>query len=301
MFDIQLEVFKAVAEKLSFSQAAHDLHISQSTVSQHIQSLETRYRTKLFDRLHRGIALTQAGSRLLTYVIEIERLYVEADNAMREMQGTVGGRLHIGASLTTGEYMMPKILVNFSQLYPNVDIVKEIFNTEQITAMVMEGTIDVGFTEGPELAPGILTSLFCGGDELVIIAPANSPLAQNKPVPLQTLVSEHWVLRETTSGTHRSLATFFAQHHCDITALNIVMQLGSTQAVKEAVRAGIGIAAISHFAVAEEVNRGELKIIPLLEGPIRRRFTILYHKKKTLTYVAETFLNFVNMQCPIQS
>lgn len=300
MFDIQLEVFKAVAEKLSFSQAAHDLHISQSTVSQHIQSLETRYRTKLFDRLHRGIALTQAGSRLLSYAVEIERLYVETDNAMLEMQGTVGGRLHIGASLTIGEYMMPKILVNFSQLYPNVDIIMEIFNTEQITSMVMEGAIDIGFTEGPELAPGILTTLFCGGDELVIIAPPNKPLAKNVLVPLETLTAENWVLRETTSGTHRSLAAFFAQHHLDITTLNIVMQLGSTQAVKEAVRAGIGIAAISHFAVAEEVKRGDLKVIPLLEGPVRRRFTILYHKKKTLTYVAETFLNFVNMQCPTQ-
>lgn len=292
MLDIQLKIFKTVVEKRSFSRAAQELHMTQSSVSQQIQNLETYYGVKLFDRLHRRITITEAGTALYPYAVEIEKLYEQARKAMQGVTGVISGLLHIGASLTIGEYLMPEILVAFSRLYPQVDIAMDIYNTEQITDMVVEGRINLGFVEGPFKASDIILTQLCGGDELVVIAPADFDI-QEENVPMIKLLPERWVMREANSGTRHIFEQYVKAHGFDPSTLNIVMELGSTQAIKEAVKAGLGIAAISRLAVADEIERGELAVVPLAEGSIRRHFTMLRHREKFQTIAVERFSDFV--------
>ena len=293
MLDIQLRIFKMVAEKKSFSLAAQELHLTQSSVSQQIQNLEAYYGVKLFDRLHRRIMITQAGSQLYPYAVELERLYQEAREAMLDVRAEVSGRLHIGASMTIGEYLMPRLLVRFSRLYPQVDIAMDIFNTEQITAMVLAGRINLGFVEGPYEVSGILQGTVFDRDALVIVAPPGHRAIGPVPVTLGELMEERWVLREKTSGTRKIYEQFLGGHGYDTATLNVVMELGSTQAVKEAVKAGLGITAISRLAVADEIERGEVGVVALEEGSIDRPFTMLYHREKFCTRAVETFRRFV--------
>ena len=299
MMDIRLQVFKAVAEKKSFSQAAHDLFMTQSTVSQHIQTLETQYGVKLFDRLHRRIALTPAGEKLYPYAAAIDRLYQETDNAMNEAIGKVSGRLHIGASMTIGEYLLPEILVAFRQQFPAVDIIMEIFNTEQILALVVEGKVDVGFIEGPHDIPPQICALPCGGDELVVVAAPVHPVASQEAVPVENLLDHCWVMREKTSGTRRAFESYLTGLGYDPATINIVMELGSTQAVKKAVQAELGIAALSDLAVRDELTRGELTAVTPSEGAVIRNFSLLYHQEKFRPHTIEQFCAFI--RCPSRS
>lgn len=293
MLDIQLKVFKTVVEKKSFSRAAQELFMTQSSVSQHIHNLENYYGVKLFDRLYRKTALTSAGAALYPYAVEVERLYGQARKTMQGITHVISGRLHIGASLTIGEYLMPRILVAFSRLYPQVDIAMDIFNTEQITLMVTQGAINLGFVEGPFESAEILVAEPCGGDELVIIAPGVSRLDDNVPQSLQELLLERWVMRERNSGTRNIFERFISGHGYNIADLNIVMELGSTQAVKEAVKGGLGIGAISRLTVAEDVKRGDIRVIPVKEGEIGRIFTMLSHRDMFQTSTVEKFSEFM--------
>lgn len=296
MLDIQLRIFKAVAEKKSFSRAAQELHMTQSSVSQQIQNLETYYGVKFFDRLHRKIELTQAGAALYPYAVEIERLYDRAQKAMQGIMQVISGKLHIGASLTIGEYLMPGILVSFSTLYPQVDIAMDIYNTEQITAMVVNGDINLGFVEGPYEAPEAIIAKNCGGDELVIIAPVSCKRLKGGFHKLSELLSERWVMREKNSGTRQVFEQYVVANGFDINSINVIMELGSTQAIKEAVKAGLGIAAISQLSVADEIRHGELSVISLAEGSLERKFTMLRHRERFQTSAIECFIQFVQKE-----
>lgn len=292
MHDMRLYIFRAVADRKSFSLAAQDLYMTQSAVSQYIRGLEAYYGIRLFDRLHRKISLTEAGEKLYSYAAEIETLYQEAEKAMSSLARTVSGHLRIGASMTIGEYLLPEILATFNREFPSVDITMDIFNTDQIMHRVLEGLVDVGFIEGALDLPESMDGKVCGGDELVIIAPG-SRKESDGPIPLEKLFNERWIVRETASGTRTSFEAFVNKHAGDHGSLNIGMELGSTQAIKEAVKAGLGIAPISSLAVADEVRRGEFRILPLAEGRVTRNFMIITNREKFKTYTTEKFLDFV--------
>lgn len=296
MLDSRLKVFKTVVEKGSFSLAAQELHMTQSSVSQQIQSLENYYGIKLFDRLYRKIMVTQAGMTLYPYAIELERLYQESNKAMEGLKGDIAGPLSIGCSLTIGEYFMPRILVAFSLAHPLVAASMEVFNSEQITAMVIGGSVSLGFIEGHYEPMDMLIDKQFAGDNLIIIASSQYKhlLARTS---LTELMGARWVLREKESGTRRIFEEFMTKQGLEPGNLNIVLEMGSTQAIKDAVKAGIGISAISRLTVESEINRGELIEIPLQEGAIRRKFTIIYHKDRFQTRAVESFVSYVMENC----
>lgn len=291
MLDTQLKIFKTIVEQNSFSKAAEVLHMTQSSVSQQIQHLEDYYGVKLFDRLYRRIETTLAGKALYPYAVQIERSYYEAEKMLQQFSEDISGRLHLGASLTVGEYVLPEILVAFQQQYPKVDIAMEVCNTEEVIGRVHEGVLNVGFVEGPFLSSDHLIAKPCGGDTLAVIA-TDKEKGEAK-VSLSQLVQEKWVLREPTSGTRRVFEEFLQAHDYDPSLLQIVMELGSTQAIKKAVQAGLGISVVSRLTVAEELKRHTLSVLPLAEGEIPRQFSLVYHKDKFRTYTVETFLAFV--------
>lgn len=292
MLDVQLKVFKTVVEKGSFSLAAQELHMTQSSVSQQIQSLESYYDIKLFDRMYRKIMVTQAGMALYPYAAELERLYQESNKAIQGLKADIAGRLNIGCSLTIGEYFMPRILVSFSLEHPLVEASMDVFNTEQITAMVVGGAINLGFIEGHYEPLDMLADTKFGGDELIVIASPQYKHLLHR-MSLAELKGARWVMREKDSGTRKIFEEFITKHDIDPSKLNVVLEMGSTQAVKEAVKSGIGITAISKLTVESELQRGELIAIPLQEGIIPRKFTMIYHKERFKTHAAEKFMSYV--------
>ena len=293
MLDTQLQVFKCVVDKGSFSLAAQELYMTQSSISQQIHALECHYGVKLFDRLHRRIVITEAGRALYPYAVELERLYQDADKKLRGLMDVISGRLAIGASLTIGEYLLPENLVQFSQLYPLVNISMTIENTEKIISKVMDGNLSLGFVEGLYEPVAALADYCFSGDQLVIIASPDYAAAGHC-VPLADILRERWVLRETDSGTRRVFEQFVQQHGSHVPDLNITMELSSTEAIKNAVKAGIGLGVMSCLAVANEVKRGELAIIDLQEGAIKRNFTMLCHRDKFQTLAVEKFSAFIS-------
>jgi DNA-binding transcriptional LysR family regulator len=296
MLDTQLQIFKCVVEKGSFSLAAQELYMTQSSISQQIHSLECYYGVKLFDRMHRRIVITQAGKALYPYAVELERLYLEAGKTLHGLMDVISGRLDIGASLTIGEYLLPESLVQFSRLYPLVNISMTIENTEKIISKVIEGSLSLGFVEGLYNPVAALADIRFSGDRLVIIATPAYEAAAPDCAPLAQLIKERWVLREPDSGTRRVFEQFVQQHGSDVSALNIAMELSSTEAIKNAVKAGIGLGVMSYLAVVNEVKRGELIVVPIQEGAIERDFTMLYHREKFQTLAVEKFSAFITKQ-----
>jgi LysR family transcriptional regulator, transcriptional activator of the cysJI operon len=292
MLDIQLKIFKCVVEKESFSLAAQELHMTQSSVSQQIQALECYYGVKLFDRLHRRIHVTEAGSALYPYAVNADRLYQEARDTMCGQMDLVSGQLCIAASLTIGEYLLPKMLVQFNALYPQVSISMTIENTEKVIGKILDGNVGIGFVEGLYEPVAALTETCCHGDQLVIIAADSYKLPENSPFPVTALTDKKWVLREPDSGTRRVFEQFLTQHGHSPPTLNIIMELSSTEAIKSAVKAGVGLGVMSYLAVTEEIERGELKIVPLREGTIERDFRVLRNRGKFQTRAVEKFCSF---------
>ncbi|MBM7866525.1 LysR family transcriptional regulator [Heliobacterium gestii] len=291
MLDTQLSIFKTVVDKGSISLAAQELHMTQSAVSQQILNLEAHFAVKLFDRLHRRLLITTAGKTLYPFALELERLYGRAGKAMQGLTQDIRGHLRVGASLTVGEYLLPKLLVLFRQTHPKVRLAMDVSNSEQITAMVTRGQLDLGFIESPDELPGTLIQLPCGGDELVIIAPPD--IEHRAPLSLAELLRLRWVLREPMSGTRRFFEQFLQSHGVRPADLQVVMELGSTQAIKESVKAGLGFSVLSRLAVVDDVAQHHLTILPLAEGTIARTFTLFYHREKFATLAAEHFLDFI--------
>lgn len=291
MLDVQLQIFKLVVEKNSFSLAAQELHMTQSSVSQHIQSLELYFGAKLFDRLHRRICLTEAGKALYPYAVSLDRLYQEARDTMSGQLDLVVGHLSIAASMTIGEYLLPKILVQFHHLYPKVTIKMVIENTERVIAKTQEGNADVGFVEGIYKPTPELESASFYGDDLVVIRPATGE-EEDEPVSLHHLLGHNWVLREADSGTRRVFENYLVRHDYSPASLNAIMSFSSTEAIKRAVMAGAGIGIMSRLAVADEIKRGELQAVTLREGTIDRNFWLLRNKAKFQTKTVNRFCDF---------
>ena len=292
MLDIQIKVFKTVVEKGGFSLAAQELHMTQSSVSQQIQCLEAYFGMKLFDRMYRKIIVTQAGAALYPHAIELERLYQETNKTMQALKEDITGQLRIGCSMTIGEYFMPGLLVSFSRMHPLVASSMEVANTEQITSMVIGGSISLGFIEGHYEQMDMLVDKQFAGDQLIVIGPIDSKLS-SKSMSLAELMNARWVMREKDSGTRIIFEEYLAARGLDPQKLNVVLEMGSTQAVKEAVKAGMGIAAISRLTVENAIKYGELSVIPVEEGVIERKFTMLYRKERFQTCAVEKFISYV--------
>ncbi len=292
MLDVQLQIFKTVVEKNSFSLAAQELHMTQSSVSQHIQALEIYFGAKLFDRLHRRICLTEAGRALYPYAVSLERLYQEAGDTMSGQLDLVAGSLSIAASMTIGEYLLPKLLVEFNQLYPKVSITMEIENTERVIGKTVEGSADVGFVEGLYKPVSDLEGECFRGDDLVVIKAAGRCHCREKQITIAALLNEPWVLRETDSGTRRVFENFLVRHDFSPAALNVNMSFNSTEAIKSAVMAGSGLGIMSRLAVSDEIKRGEICVMPLCEGTIDRNFWMLRNKAKFQTKTVNKFCAF---------
>lgn len=292
MLDTQLLVFKAVAEQKSFSGAAKVLHMTQPAISIHIQNLEEYFGTRLLDRTNRYVSLTEAGRVLYHYAVELSRLYDEARKAVAEVTGKVKGKLVIGATLTIGEYLLPRIAGYFKQRYPEVDITLQIANTQEIVRRVLGHELDLGLVEGRVEHPDLIQQNIYQ-DELVLIVPPQHPWAEREEISLEELRKEPLILREKGSGTRQVAEEGLKKAGLDLCALKIIMELGSTQAIKEAVEAGLGVAIISRLAIKKESRNNLLREVRLQGVDFKRPLRVAYSRHKFRSPSTEAFLKLL--------
>jgi len=299
MADRRLQVFHSVARLLSFTKAAEALHMTQPAVTFQVRQLEEHFNTRLFDRTHNRISLTEAGSRVFQYADRIFELYAEMENSVREMTGEIRGALTIGASTTVAEYMLPSLLGDFKEKYPDVNIHLKVSNSEGIVSMVENNAIDLGVVEAPVTNKNLVVEV-CKHDNLVAIVPPNHPLASSSTTTFNELLQYPFICREEGSGTREVISEYLGTVNACDKDLNIAMELGSPEAVKGAVEAGMGISVVSSATIQKELRLGTLKAIAL-EPPLRRPYSFVHQKHKFRLRVMEELLAFARTYCEEQS
>ena len=243
----------------------------------------------MFDRLPRGIRLTDAGALLADYARRMDVMENAAERAIAELRGFRRGRLAIGASTTVGAYLLPRALARFHKAYPNIELCMEIANTRDIQQALLDGKLEAGFTEGRVESDELETTVF-QQDELVAVAPPGHDLFLRKRVTARSFCKDPIVMREAGSGTRQVVEAALAAKGITVTP---VIALGSTEAIKRAVIEGLGVAIVSRLAIGQELESKRLRIVPLHDLTIRRPLHLQKLRDKTLGTAVAGFLRFV--------
>lgn len=291
MADRRLQVFFTVAKQLSFTKAAELLFMTQPAVTFQVKQLEEHFNTRLFERSHGKISLTPAGELALDYAERILNMTSEMEARISELTGQVSGPLLIGASTTIAEYMLPKLLGEFKRMHPETQARLTVANSETIENKVADHTLDLGLIESPSHNPNLVTKVCCE-DELVMICAPDSDLARLGVVSPAQLASHPYISRESGSGTRECIDEYFRANGVNLDELNLVMELGSREAIKGAVSAGLGAAVVSATTVAKEIRLGELIAVPMVP-PLRRQLSLVYPQEKFRSKLLQAFLDFV--------
>jgi len=291
-----LRVFVTVVEQSHFSKAGELLNLSQPGVSLHIRNLENEFGTKLLHRSPKQVRLTEAGSILYKHAKQILAHYIEAGQEIQRLQDQVTGSIHIGASFTIGEYILPSKLAEFANQYPQVNLQVTIGNTEEIIGDVRSNQLDIGFIEGETHESDTdLTIIPYMKDEMIVVAPSDHPLSECIVVENDMLKDQVWVLREHGSGTRA-----FSDHFMQETAIQVKRSyvFNSSQGVKEAVSAGLGIALLSRWVVRKELASGEIKELRIKYNHLERDFSIIRHHDNTSSMALTVFLQKLLLSHP---
>jgi DNA-binding transcriptional LysR family regulator len=291
----RLEIFVKVAELGSFSRAAEALFLTQPTVSEHVRALEDELGVQLLDRLGRGATPTRAGTLLLGYARRLLGLSREATQAIAQFQGRVSGELLVGGSTIPGEYVLPALIGAFRGKYPDVSISLRIGDSRQVQEWVEEGQVEIGVVGAPPTARA-LEGRPLMGDELVVVVAAGHPWASRRGVTLDDLKVEPMIVRERGSGSRDAFERALEGVGLGLGAFRIVGEIGSTQAIKQAVRAAVGVSVISRRAVEDECRAGLLACVKLRDLSISRAFHLVTHRDRSRSPLAQAFLAFVESQ-----
>lgn len=283
----QLRIFVAVAEREHVTRAAQALHLTQSTISAAIAALEARHDVRLFDRVGRGVRLTEAGR---VFLVEARAVLARAEAAgevLAELAGLRRGTLRIAASQTVGAYWLPARLTAFRAAHPRLAVTLAIGNSEQVAAWIGGGEADLGMVEGP-VADVDLSPVEVGQDRMVLVLPPGHPLARGGPLDATALKALTFVAREAGSGTGVMLERLAASFGLSLADLDISMELPSNEALRSAVEAGAGAAVLSALVADGAVRSGQLAALELDLPP--RPFFVLRHRARHLAPAARAFL-----------
>ena len=273
----QLRIFIAVAERGHVTRAAEVLGISQSAASAAIATLESRYRVSLFDRVGRGIELTEAGRLFLREARAVVGRASTAKSVLEDLAGLASGAVSIAASQTIASYWLPRRLTAFHAANPGVLLNVAIRNTREVESAVVDGEVNIGLVEGPTQNPALLRQQV-DQDQLVLVVASDQP-----PLPIDAegrldLRAITWVIREAGSGTRRVLEDLAFREGLSLDDLNIFLVLPSNEAVREAIEAGAGATVISRHVVASAIAAGTLTAIPIELPP--REYALLRHRDR---------------------
>lgn len=296
----RLEIFVKVAELSSFSRAAQALALTQPTVSEHVRALEDEIGVQLLDRLGRGAVPTRAGQLLLGYARRMLVLARDARQAMEHYQGRLSGELVVGGSTIPGEYVLPGLIGRFKAKQADISIALLIGDSRQVTEWVEEGRVEIGMV-GARPAGRALAARELMADTMVIVVPAEHPWAGRDHVTLADLRCEPLVLRERGSGSREAFERALGAAGQDLSSFRIAGEMGSTQAVKQAVRAGVGVAMISRLAVEDECRARLLSCVAVTDLNVARSFYLVTHRERTRSPLAQAFLELVESQTALRA
>lgn len=280
-----IKIFVAVCETGSATAAGEKLFIAQPSISLAISELEDYYGVKLFDRLSKRLYITEAGKHFLEYASHIVKIFEEMETEIRNFD--TQGIIRIGASITIGNYLLPKYVENFKRLHPNMEVQAIIANSDTIEENLMKNNIDLALIEGIIHSP-YLKSIHFKEDELVLICGLSHPLAVRDEIELEDIKNEDLLLREKGSAGREICDGLFATNGIEI---NILWESTSTQAIVRAVISGLGLSILPYLLVKDSIERGEVKVIKIKDVSLKRSFSIIYHKNKFLTNSAKDFMD----------
>ena len=295
MPDRRLQVFATVAKLLSFTKAAEVLHMTQPAVTFQVRQMEEQLNTRLFDRTHNRITLTETGSTVKVYADRILELYKEMESEIRTQISDMQSLLIIGASTTIGEYFLPKIIGDFQKQFPDVVVRLIVTNTNGVIDLIEENEIDIGIVEGPVTNKTLITKPIWD-DELVLACAIGHNLSNHKTINIAEILNYPYISREEGSGTREVINEHLKQFGFDMEQLNIIMEFGSPESIKNVVAAGLGITIISVATMEKELALGTLRAIPL-ENPIHRPFTIIQQRQHFRMWSMGEFLKFALEYC----
>lgn len=284
----QLKVFEAVARLSSYSRAAEELHLTQPAVSTQIRKLEGHAGLPLFEQLGRKIFLTAAGSELLHHSHLIIRQFEEAEAAMTHFKGVSGGRLNV-AVISAGDYFLPSLLVEFARRHQGVEINLQVHNRGDLLHRLAENLTDLAVMVRPPEDADTEAEAFAPHPYL-IIAPRGHALAAESGIPLQRLVREPFIVREAGSDTRHAMADALGRHG---DKLNIALEVKSTETIKQAVIAGMGVAFLSGHTVSRELRDGSLVALDVAGFPMPLHWYLVQRRHKRLPPVARAFREFL--------
>jgi DNA-binding transcriptional LysR family regulator len=284
----QLKVFESVARNLSFTRAAGELHLSQPAVSMQVRQLEDAVGLPLFEQIGKKIHLTGAGQELYRYGREIGQKLAEAEGVLEEMKGMQRGRLVV-SMVSNANYFIPRLLSVFCQRFPGIAVNLDVANREKLLQQLADNEMDIGIMGQPPEGAELVAEPFLENPLVVIAAPSH-PLAAEKHIPVARLEGETFLLREKGSGTRMAMERIFAQHGI---APPQGMEMSTTEAIKQAVAAGMGLAVVSLYTVELEVETRRLAVLDVEDFPIARHWYAVYRKGKRLSAVAQAFHDFL--------
>ncbi len=291
----QLKIFCKVVELRSFSKAGEAVHLSQPTVSSHIKDLENHLGTQLIDRLTRHAVPTKAGELLYTYARRLNTLLEETETAMAEFLGKIKGRLVIGGSTIPGGYLLPRLIGSFAKNYPEVQIALKVGDTSEILDRIASGQVEIGIV-GAQSDKYKLQQIPLVEDALCVVLPRDHKWADQEKVTVKELAAEPFIVREKGSGTLLSIENMLQKKGVRFSEFRIVAELGSTEAVRQAVKNGLGVSILSAIAVADDVQSGSLKTITISGLNLNRQFYLTRHSQRTPSPLCRTFISFLKSE-----
>jgi len=291
----QLEVFATIARLGSFTRAAEELYLTQPTVSTQVKKLSEAVGLPLFEQIGKKIYLTDAGSALYATCRELFDTLSRFEMTAADMKGMKQGTLRL-AVVTTAKYFAPRLLGPFCQQYPGIDISLKVSNRERVLERFADNQDDLYILGQPPEEIDAVAEPFLD-NPLVVLAPAKHPLAGQGRIALARLAQEPLLLREPGSGTRRAVERLFEDHGLE---MNVRMELGSNEAIKQAIVGGLGVSVLSRHTLALDAPLGQLAILDVEGFPIERQWYVVYPAGKQLSVVAQAFLDYL-VQSPAQA
>jgi DNA-binding transcriptional LysR family regulator len=284
----QLKVFEAVARHRSFSRAAEELHLTQPAVSTQVRKLEDHAGLPLFEQLGKKIHLTPAGAQMLESSREIIQKFQEAEEAMAQFKGVSGGRLNVSV-ISAGDYFFPRLLVEFAQRHAGVSLNFGVCNREELLAQLKDNVTDLAVMARPPEDADTVAEPFAPHPYVIVAAPGH-PLARTPRIAASRIVREPFVVREKGSDTWNSMMEGFGGH---LAGLNIAMEIRSTETIKQAVMAGMGVSFLSAHTISRELQAGSLTVLEVQGFPLMLHWYVVHRRAKRLPPVAQAFKNFL--------
>jgi len=290
---MQLRVFVYVAERLSFSQAAKELHVTQPTVSHHIKALEQELDRKLFDRGGGSLRLTEAGRFLLPWARRLVREAYELQGMMASIHERIVGHLRIACSTTTGKYILPQFAARFHMIHPGVKVSILSCTSANVVPQLIEEDANLGVISY-DVCGGILECQEFFLDHVILIAPTGNVWLSDTEIEPADLVEVPFIIREPNSGTRRVMLAELGKNDISLDDMNIVLEVGNAEAIVKAVEAGFGVSFVSRLAAEWALSAGSVIEMPIMGMDLRRTIFMVRKQMQVPNRALEAFWGFVH-------